>query len=314
MKVRTFQFSVIGLVCVAAVAGAWTLSCGVRQAEKKHSEVARIKKRLLEKPKKEDVELTQKEDTTSAQAQQDELTKDLKLMQFEKPKKGDTIVTIKTSMGDIKIKLFPKQAPKACENFTSLAKKDYYKGVTFHRVINNFMIQGGDPEGTGSGGKSKWGKPFEDEFSPDLHNFRGALSMANAGPNTNGSQFFIVQASSPAETDPDADDKVKEAYKKLGGTPHLDNKHTVFGQVIEGLDVVDKIAGVEVDADAKPVTPITITEVEISKYSEKDAKAADQKEKDKVKKEPATKQKTKTKDKSKKEVEIKKKEAGNGST
>ncbi|GHU86223.1 hypothetical protein FACS1894198_5670 [Clostridia bacterium] len=292
MKVRTFQFSVIGLVCAATVVGALALSGGVCQATKKHPEVARIKKRLIEKTKKEDAKLTQEEDTKSAQVKQDELTKDLDLMQFEKPKKGDTIATIKTSMGDIKIKLFPKQAPKACENFTSLAKDGYYKDVIFHRVINNFMIQTGDPKGTGTGGESKWGKPFKDEFSTLLHNYKGAVSMANAGANTNGSQFFIVQASSPVETNPDADDKVKEAYKKLGGTPHLDNKHTVFGQVIEGLDVVDKIAGVEVGAADKPITPITITEIEISEYSEDEAE-----KKDDV---SATDQKSKAKDKSKK--------------
>ena len=106
---------------------------------------------------------------------------------------GDTVVTINTSMGDSKIKLFPEKAPKAVENFVTHAKNGYYNNVIFHRVINDFMIQGGDPEGTGYGGESIWGKPFEDEFSNELRHFRGALSMANAGPNTNGSQFFIVQ-------------------------------------------------------------------------------------------------------------------------
>ncbi|MDR2817297.1 MAG: peptidylprolyl isomerase [Oscillospiraceae bacterium] len=307
MKVRTFQLSIIGLVCVAVAAGVWVLSGGGYQAAKKHPEVARIKAKLLEEAKKEkaekeSVKSTPMEDTKSAQAQQEELTKDLKLMQFENPKRGDTIATIKTSMGDIKIRLFPKQAPKACENFISLAEKDYYKGVIFHRVINNFMIQTGDPEGTGMGGESKWGKPFEDEFSSDLHNFRGAVSMANSGPGTNGSQFFIVQANGPAEADSAESSEVKEAYKKLGGTPWLDNKHTVFGQVIEGLDVVDKIAGVEVGAADKPTTAITITEIETSKYGEK--AVAEKKEK----KGTATEKKSETKSKAKK-----KEGAGNGS-
>ena len=101
--------------------------------------------------------------------------------------------TIKTNHGEIVIQLFPEQAPKTVENFVGLAKKGYYDGVIFHRVINDFMIQGGDPTGTGMGGESIWGVPFEDEFSNELFNIRGALSMANAGPATNGSQFFIVQ-------------------------------------------------------------------------------------------------------------------------
>jgi peptidyl-prolyl cis-trans isomerase B (cyclophilin B) len=283
MKVRTFQFSVIGLVCAAAAAGVWALSGSGFQAAKKHPEVARIKAKLLEETKKgktkeEDVKLTSRENAKSAQLQQEELTKGLKLMQFESPKKGDTVATIKTSMGDVKIRLFPEQAPKACENFISLAEKGYYKDVIFHRVINNFMIQTGDPEGTGMGGQSKWGKPFDDEFSPDLHNFRGAVSMANSGPETNGSQFFIVQACSPVEASPEESSEVKEAYKKLGGTPWLDNKHTVFGQVIEGLDVVDKIASAEVDAADKPITAVTITGVEISKYNHNEKDKAEKKE------------------------------------
>ena len=100
---------------------------------------------------------------------------------------------IKTNYGEMKFQLFPKQAPKAVENFVGLAKKGFYDGIVFHRVIKDFMIQGGDPTGTGMGGQSIWEKPFEDEFSNHLFNLRGALSMANAGPNTNGSQFFIVQ-------------------------------------------------------------------------------------------------------------------------
>ena len=114
--------------------------------------------------------------------------------QLNAPKDGELKATIKTNMGEIKLRLFPEHAPKAVENFTTHAKNGYYNGLIFHRVIDNFMIQGGDPLGTGKGGESIWGKPFEDEFTGELHNLRGALSMANAGPNTNGSQFFIVQA------------------------------------------------------------------------------------------------------------------------
>ncbi len=176
--------------------------------------------------------------------------------QLNAPVAGDKIATIKTNMGEIKIKLFPEFAPKAVENFTTHAKNGYYDGLIFHRVINDFMIQGGDPLGTGTGGQSIWGKAFEDEFTGELHNLRGALSMANAGPNTNGSQFFIVQAKEVPE---DLIDQMRsaredlfpteciEAYEKNGGTPWLDFRHTVFGQVFEGMDVVDAIAKVPAD-------------------------------------------------------------------
>ncbi|MDE5994015.1 MAG: peptidylprolyl isomerase, partial [Oscillospiraceae bacterium] len=110
------------------------------------------------------------------------------MYQLEKCVAGDKIATIITNMGEIKIKLFPEYAPKAVENFVTHAQEGYYNGLIFHRVINNFMIQGGDPNGTGTGGESIWGEPCEDAFTPELHNLRGALSMANAGPSTNGSQ------------------------------------------------------------------------------------------------------------------------------
>lgn len=191
--------------------------------------------------------------------------------QFQPPAKGDTIALMKTSMGDITLRFFPKEAPKAVENFTELAKKGYYNGLTFHRVMKDFMIQGGDPKGDGTGGESIWGKPFEDEFSDNLHNFRGALSMANSGEDTNGSQFFIVQLGTMDGQLGDwmssngFDKKTIDLYTKAGGgTPWLDNKHTVFGQVVEGMDVVDKIAAVEVDENDMPVKPVTIKSIEIS--------------------------------------------------
>ncbi len=186
---------------------------------------------------------------------------------------GEKIAVMKTNMGDIKIKFFPEAAPKAVENFITHAQNGYYNGLIFHRVINDFMIQGGDPTGSGMGGESIWGAPFEDEFSPELHNIRGALSMANAGPGTNGSQFFIVQAK---EVSDDMLDQLRSAdeasyptscienYEKLGGTPWLDYHHTVFGQVIEGMDTVDKIAGVKVDFfQNKPINDVVIEEITI---------------------------------------------------
>ena len=151
------------------------------------------------------------------------------------PEKLSTDVTIHTNMGDIEIALFEDAAPKAVNNFKSLAKEGYYDGVIFHRIIKDFMIQGGDPTGTGAGGESIYGNKFEDEFSENYYHLRGALSMANAGPNTNGSQFFIVTASQvplsmlgqlEALNLPQV---VVEAYGEVGGTPWLDSRHTVFG-------------------------------------------------------------------------------------
>lgn len=187
--------------------------------------------------------------------------------QLNKPTEKDTIAIMKTNMGEIKIKLFPEFAPKTVENFTTHAKNGYYDGLIFHRVIKDFMIQGGDPTGTGCGGESIWGRSFEDEFTGELHNLRGALSMANAGPNTNGSQFFIVQANSCPEDFimqmKQIDEKVfpnecVEAYEEIGGTPWLDFRHTVFGQVYDGMDVVDAIANVATKAQDKPVSDVII--------------------------------------------------------
>ena len=160
---------------------------------------------------------------------------------------NEALVVMNTTMGPIKIKLFPEQAPKTVENFLTHAENGYYDGIIFHRVIKDFMIQGGDPTGTGMGGESIYGDSFEDEFTMDLFNLSGALSMANAGPGTNGSQFFIVQASNAPGSAAQLKqggwpEEIAKAYEENGGTPHLDQKHTVFGQVIEGMDVVDKIA------------------------------------------------------------------------
>jgi cyclophilin family peptidyl-prolyl cis-trans isomerase len=158
-------------------------------------------------------------------------------------KETKEVAVIKTNMGTIELELFPKEAPKAVENFTKLANKGYYNGVTFHRVIENFMIQGGDPTGTGRGGESIWGKPFEDEFSPDLKFDKpGILAMANAGPNTNGSQFFIT----------------------LVPTPWLNNHHTIFGKVIKGMDVVQAIGKVQTSKpNDKPVKDVIMEKVSV---------------------------------------------------
>ncbi len=144
--------------------------------------------------------------------------------------KRETIV-LETNQGNIEIKLMPDVAPKACENFIGLVRKGYYDGIIFHRVIKGFMIQGGDPTGTGRGGESIWGKPFEDEVTPNVKFDKpGFLAMANAGPNTNGSQFFITTVA----------------------TPHLNMKHTIFGEVVSGYDVVEKIENASTGANDKP--------------------------------------------------------------
>lgn len=193
-------------------------------------------------------------------------------IQTAKPSAGDTAAVMHTSLGDIKIRLFGDKAPKTVENFVTHAKNGYYNGIIFHRVINDFMIQGGDPLGTGTGGESIWGGSFEDEFTPELHNLRGALSMANAGPNTNGSQFFIVQAKTVPENmleqmaeleDRGFPKDITEAYRQLGGTPWLDFRHTVFGQVYEGMEVVDAIASVKVGAADKPLEDVVINNIDI---------------------------------------------------
>ncbi len=177
-------------------------------------------------------------------------------------------VTITTNLGDITCVLFPELAPKAVENFMTLARNGYYDGTIFHRVIYDFMIQGGDPTGTGMGGSSIWEKEFEDEFSDQLFNLRGALSMANAGPNTNGSQFFIVQNKNL----PDSmaaemkrahyPEEIVAAYQK-GGAPWLDHRHTVFGQVVAGMEVVDKIAKEPTMPGDKPGRDIVIEKIAV---------------------------------------------------
>ena len=149
-------------------------------------------------------------------------------------KKDDVTMVMETTQGIIELKLMSKVAPKACENFMKLAEKKYYDGIIFHRVIKEFMLQGGDPTGTGAGGESIWGKPFQDEcVSSVTFDKPGILAMANSGPNTNGSQFFITTVE----------------------TPWLNQNHTIFGEVTKGMDVVSKIENIETTLQDKPVAP-----------------------------------------------------------
>ena len=192
--------------------------------------------------------------------------------QIDKPLENDIVAVMHTSLGDISIRLFKEKVPRTVENFVTHAKNGYYDGLIFHRVIKDFMIQGGDPTGTGCGGESIYGEKFEDEFDADLHNIKGALSMANAGPNTNGSQFFIVQASEVPDgmldqmralTDRGFPQNTVDAYEKLGGTPWLDFRHSVFGQVFDGMDVVDTIANVKTDGHDRPLEDVKILSIDI---------------------------------------------------
>lgn len=227
--------------------------------------------------------------------------------QLDMPQPGEEIAVITMESGEvIKIRFFPDQAPKAVYSFKRHAIDGYYDGLTFHRVIANFMIQGGSPDGTGTDGESIWGENFEDEFSESLINIDGSLSMANAGPATNGSQFFINCTNTPVpaeqwtqyeegfkvyKEDPDFFtsnyatkwldmDKVEKnkEYRKLyethGGNTHLDGAystdgtgHTVFGQVFEGMEDVYKLSQAETDSSSnKPVEPMIIKSVEIVEY------------------------------------------------
>lgn len=189
--------------------------------------------------------------------------------QLNEVNESNPLVTVHTNLGDFTLELFPEVAPKTVENFVTHAKNGYYNGVIFHRVIEDFMIQGGDPTGTGMGGESIYGRTFEDEFSREAFNLYGTLSMANAGPNTNGSQFFIVTAKQvPAQMlkqlkDGGWPEEIVEEYAKVGGTPWLDHRHTVFGRVIEGMDVVLKIEGVERNAQDRPLEDVVIESMDV---------------------------------------------------
>ena len=190
--------------------------------------------------------------------------------QMANPEAGETIAIFHIKdYGDIKVKFFEDVAPKAVENFVTHARNGYYNGLTFHRVINEFMIQGGDPEGTGMGGESIWGEGFGTELDASLVPYRGSLCMAMSSlPNSIGSQFFIIQAhydettanymkayNYPAE--------LLEQYKTYGGYLSLYQQYTVFGQVYEGIEVVDKIATVATDDNDKPLENVVIENIEV---------------------------------------------------
>lgn len=207
---------------------------------------------------------------------------DVEIRNFVPPEKGEKIAVITVKdYGEIKIKLFPDEAPKGVENFIGLAESGYYDELIFHRVIKNFMNQTGDPRGDGTGGKSMWGENFEGGTSDKLYHFSGAVAYANSeGTSTNGSQFYIVNtpegytemscaelyASNSAQYNWPAN--VAEKYKEVGGVPYLDGGYTVFGQVIEGMDVVRAIGDAETNPENnKPLTQVVMESVRIEEYA-----------------------------------------------
>lgn len=206
----------------------------------------------------------------------------LKLTNFTPPEKGEEIIVMKLKdRGEVKIKLFPKQADKGVENFTGLAKKGYYDGLIFHRVIKDFMVQGGDPEGTGMGGESIWGEKFDGGVSDELNHVAGAVAYANSGSTaTNGSQFYIVTGTPYDEitlkqlgdSGLTFSDEEMKAYENLGGAPWLDGSYTIFGQVFDGLDKIFDMQNVETDEMDKPKEDVVIEKISVEKYDGGDVK------------------------------------------
>lgn len=185
--------------------------------------------------------------TTSTNLNMNSATTDCNTDQLALPQKGEDIVVITTNYGVMKARLFDCNTPKTVENFRELVKKNFYNGLIFHRVIKDFMIQGGDPKGIGIGGETFNGEILVDEFSRGIKHLRGTLSMAKtSAPNSASSQFFIVQ--------------------NHDGTAFLDGSYTAFGQVFEGLDIIDKIAAVKTDGSDKPLQEVKMESVKIEKY------------------------------------------------
>lgn len=213
-------------------------------------------------------EKSTKEATTETDYKKVDIQEASKVDQMSEPEKGETIAIIKVKdYGEMKFKFFNQDSPLAVENFVTLAFNDYYNNTIFHRVINNFMIQGGDPTGTGAGGQSIWSKEFDNETSETLLPLRGALCMANAGKNTNGSQFFIVQdkeASEDTYGGKTATDEQKKMFEKYGGYPYLMDDYTIFGQLYDGYDVLDAIAETKTDDNDAPLDDVVIENITIT--------------------------------------------------
>lgn len=197
-------------------------------------------------------------------------------LQFQPPAEGAPIAVIETSAGEIRMVLYPEVAPLAVENFTALAQAGYYDGTVFHRVVHDFVIQGGDGTGTGKGGASIWGQPYQTERSDKLHHYSGTVAMAAAdgAADTHLSQFYVLatpqdnldEAALAQLRDAGLREDVVQAYGQAGGAPWLDNTDTVFAQVYAGMDVVDAIAAAALNEDGSPRRPVEIISVRIESY------------------------------------------------
>lgn len=202
------------------------------------------------------------------------------VLNFTELEEGEEIVVMKIKdYGTVKIQLFPEIMPKEVENFKELIKTGYYDGLTFHRVMKNFMIQGGDPNGNGTGGESYWGDKVPGTFSDRLCHFTGALAYARSSRDYNfGSQFYIVSDNPLTKTAVEQyaaaykntySDEITDLYVEHGGSPHLDGDYSVFGQVFSGISVVNKVAKVSVNASSKPVQDVYIESITLEKYTKK---------------------------------------------
>ncbi len=248
-----FKKTLAFIICMAAVAGCFS-SCG--------------------NDAKNTADNNSGESGTASSASEASI---VQIANFTEPEIGDTIITMKVKdYGEIKFRVFPEYAEKGVENFVELAKQGYYDGLTFHRVISDFMIQGGDPLGTGLGGESVWGGEFDGGTDPHLIHAVGAVAYANSGSTaTDGSQFFIVSGSIMSTDDINyykqqgiaISPHQEEIYSSIGGAPWLDGGYTVFGQVIDGLDIVNKIQHVETSSADKPVEDVIIESVTVGEYN-----------------------------------------------
>ncbi|MCD8089568.1 MAG: peptidylprolyl isomerase [Clostridiales bacterium] len=279
------KFKTIFLAAVVAFSALTFTACGSSESQTDETEQTETADETDSEAGEESAELTDEE------LEYINSIKNYGLPQLEEPEAGETIAVIDTTMGTIKVRFFEDLAPVAVQNFLGLAGEGYYDGVIFHRVINDFMIQSGDPTGTGAGGESYFGEDFGLETTPSLRHFRGALAMANTGAeNSNGSQFYIVQQTDIGDDYKAAyteafdmqDEEIEEGsgiymsdiyptevlneYIENGGAPYLDGSYTVFGQVTEGMDVVDAIAAVETDENDKPTEDVIINSVTITEY------------------------------------------------
>ncbi|MBR0512060.1 MAG: peptidylprolyl isomerase [Ruminococcus sp.] len=261
-----FRKILAGLFCTTLVFSAFT-SCG-KEAKESGSTTANTS------------DSSSSSETTETSTEK--LTaENVDIANFTAPQKGDTIISMKIKdYGTVKFRLFPEYAEKGVENFVELAKKGYYDGLKFHRVINEFMIQGGDPKGDGTGGESVWGGKFDGGTDPHLIHVAGALAYANSGStSTDGSQFYVVTGTVPTEQNFDDyaaggyafSDNAKALYTKVGGAPWLDGNYTVFGQVIDGLDIIFKIQNVAVDAQSSmPYKDVIMESVTVEEYNGED--------------------------------------------